>query len=227
MSRILLVEDHARLAESIRFALERDGIACDVVSTQMQAIAAMSDARYAALILDRSLPDGDGLKLLGQLRALRDGIPCMILTARDGLSDRVDGLEAGADDYLTKPFELEELLARARALLRRAQTWLPSDVVFHDLRIVPQTSTMQVADSRIVMSATELQILMTLAQYQGKVVKRVTLENAAWGLSTAVTPKALDVAVHRLRGKLASLGSQLAIFNSKGIGYALAIREEE
>jgi DNA-binding response OmpR family regulator len=227
MSRILLVEDHARLAESIRFALERDGMACDVVSTQRQAVAAMSDARYAALILDRTLPDGDGLKLLGQLRALRDGIPCMILTARDGLSDRVDGLEAGADDYLTKPFELEELLARARALLRRAQTWLPSDVVFHDLRIVPQTSTMQVADSRIVMSSTELQILMTLARHEGKVVRRGTLETAAWGLSTAVTPKALDVAVHRLRGKLAALGSELAIFNSKGIGYALAIREDE
>lgn len=227
MSRILLVEDHARLAETIRIALERDGIACDVVSTQRQAISAMSDARYAALILDRSLPDGDGLKLLGQLRALRDGIPCMILTARDGLSDRVDGLEAGADDYLTKPFEVEELLARVRALLRRAQTWMPSDVLFHDLRIVPQTSTMQVADSRIVMSSTELQILMTLAQYEGKVVRRVTLETAAWGLSTAVTPKALDVAVHRLRGKLAALGSQLAIFNSKGVGYALAIREDE
>ncbi len=226
MPRILLVEDHPRLAESIRIALERNGMACDVVASQQQASAAMAVAQYAALILDRSLPDGDGLQLLVQLRALRDSIPCMVLTARDGLSDRVHGLEAGADDYLTKPFELEELLARTRALLRRTPTWSPSEISFGDLRVVPQTSSMHVAHSRMVLPSSELQILVTLAQHAGQVVRRAALETAAWGLSTAVTPKALDVAVHRLRSKLSSIGSHVVIVNSKGIGYALAFGKE-
>lgn len=227
MPRVLLVEDHPRLAESIRIAMERNGIGCDVVANQRQASAAMADARYDALVLDRSLPDGDGLQLLGQLRALRVSIPCMVLTARDGLSDRVHGLEVGADDYLTKPFELDELLARTRALLRRAQIWTPTEVTYHDLRIVPQSSSMHVGTVRVILSPSELQILITLAQHEGKVVRRSALEAAAWGLSTAVTPKALDVAVHRLRGKLSSLGSKLMIVNSKGIGYALEIFENQ
>jgi len=226
MPRVLLVEDHPRLAENIRSALERNGIACDVVSSRQQAAAAMADAQYSALILDRSLPDGDGLDFLSQLRALRESTPCMILTARDGLSDRVSGLEAGADDYLTKPFEVDELLARTRALLRRTQTWVPTEVCFHDLRIAPQTSSIHVGNSQILLSSSELQILVTLAQHQGKVARRSALENAAWGLSAAVTPKALDVAVHRLRGKLSVLHSKSIIINSKGIGYALAVSED-
>jgi DNA-binding response OmpR family regulator len=222
MPRILLVEDHPRMAQAIRSHLEGNGIACDVVASQGQAMAAIADGTYEALILDRGLPDGDGLQFLARLRASRLVVPCMILTARDALGDRVRGLEAGADDYLTKPFEMEELLARTRALLRRSQAWVPTEVSFADMRIVPQDATLCVGRTCAALSMTELQILLALARHEGRVVRRATLEGAAWGLSSAVTPKALDVAIHRLRSKLASLRSSVSITNTKGIGYALA-----
>jgi DNA-binding response OmpR family regulator len=226
MPRILLVEDHPRMAEVIRSMLERSGIACDAVTSLGQAAAAMADARYDALILDRSLPDGDGLQVLARLRAMRESIPCMVLTARDALGDRVDGLDAGADDYLTKPFEMDELLARTRALLRRSQPWMPTEVTFGDLRVEPQLSSLRVAQSCMTLSAAELQIILALVRHEGRVARRSTLETAAWGLSSAVTPKALDVAIHRLRGKLATLRSTVSIANSKGIGYALVVPED-
>jgi DNA-binding response OmpR family regulator len=226
MPRVLLVEDHPRMARTIRVALEQSGIACDVVVSQGQALAAMADAHYDALLLDRSLPDGDGLRVLSQLRAMRESLPCMVLTARDGLGDRVHGLDAGADDYLTKPFEIEEMVARTRALLRRSQPWLPSDVAFGDIRVASQTSSLFVGQSCITLSPSELQIIVALARQEGRVVRRSMLETAAWGLSTAVTPKALDVAIHRLRSKLAGLNSAVSIINAKGVGYALALAED-
>ena len=226
MPRILLVEDHPRMAQVICSMLERNGIACDAVISLGQAAAAMADARYDAMILDRGLPDGDGLQVLVRLRAMRESIPCMVLTARDALGDRVDGLDAGADDYLTKPYEMDELLARTRALLRRSQPWMPTEVTFGDIRLVPQLSSLCVAHSCMTLSPTELQIMLALARHEGSVVRRSMLETAAWGLSSAVTPKALDVAIHRLRGKLATLRSTVSIANSKGIGYALVVPED-
>ena len=226
MPRILLVEDHPRMAETIRVLLERNGIACDVVGRRDEATAALADSRYDAIILDRTLPDGDGLEVLARLRASRASIPCMILTARDALGDRVDGLDAGADDYVTKPFDLEEMLARTRALLRRSQPWMPTEVSFGDMRVVPQSSSLFVANAFITLSQTELQIVLALVRNEGRVVRRAMLETAAWGLSTAVTPKALDVAIHRLRAKLAMLRSKVSIANSKGIGYALAVSKD-
>jgi DNA-binding response OmpR family regulator len=222
MPRILLVEDHPRMAEVISQWLERNGIGCDSVPSHRQALAAVANARYDAMILDRSLPDGDGLRVLASLRAMRNPLPCMVLTARDALGDRVEGLDAGADDYLTKPFEMEELLARTRALLRRSQPWSPTEVTFADLRVLPQDGSMSVGNSTMTLSPAELQIILTLAQHEGRVVRRSTLETAAWGLSSAVTPKALDVAIHRLRRKLVSLGTRVSITSAKGIGYALA-----
>ncbi len=197
------------MAETIRVLLERNGIACDVVGRRDEATAALDDSRYDAMILDRTLPDGDGLEVLARLRATRASIPCMILTARDALGDRVDGLDAGADDYVTKPFDLEEMLARTRALLRRSQPWIPTEVTFGDVRVVPQSSSLFVASASITLSQTELQIVLALARNEGRIVRRATLETAAWGLSTAVTPKALDVAIHRLRAKLAMLRSPI------------------
>ncbi|MCZ8124254.1 MAG: response regulator transcription factor [Magnetospirillum sp.] len=227
MPRILLVEDHPRMAETIRALLERNGIACDVVGRRDEAAAALADSSYDAMILDRTLPDGDGLEVLARLRAARASIPCMILTARDALGDRVDGLDAGADDYLTKPFDLEEMLARTRALLRRSQLWTPTEVTFGDMRVVPQSSSVFIANACMTLSQAELQIVLALARNEGRVVRRGTLEAAAWGLSNAVTPKALDVAIHRLRAKLLALRSKVSITNTKGIGYALAVSEDD
>jgi DNA-binding response OmpR family regulator len=214
------------MAQAMADALRVQGIACDTVPSLRQAAAFLETVRYDALILDRGLPDGDGLSLLAQLRALRQSIPCMILTARDALGDRVSGLENGADDYLTKPFEMAELVARTKALMRRHQPWAPDEACFADLRVLPQASTLFVGASSITLSPSELQVLLSLIRHAGQVVRRGALESAAWGAFSEITPKALDVAILRLRGKLAALQSGVSIVNTKGVGYALAVPQD-
>jgi DNA-binding response OmpR family regulator len=225
MPRVLFVEDHPRMVEAVSGALRSQGIACDTVGTLRQAAAFLETVAYDALILDRGLPDGDGLALLAQLRALRQSTPCLVLTARDALGDRVSGLESGADDYLTKPFEMAELIARTRALMRRSQAWTPEETRFGDLAVSPTDSTLAVGRSSITLSSSELQILLALIRRKGQVVRRGALEFAAWGAYPETTPKALDVAIHRLRGKLGTLASTVSITNAKGVGYALALAE--
>lgn len=220
-----MVEDHPRMAQTVAAALQAQGMACDTVPTLRHATAFLETAHYDALILDRSLPDGDGLSLLAQLRALRQPIPCLILTARDALGDRVSGLETGADDYLTKPFEMAELVARTRALMRRHGPWEPDETCFADLRVSPPTHTLFVGRSSITLSPSELQVLLTLMRSKGQVVRRGALESAAWGAFSDITPKALDVAILRLRGKLAALQSNASIVNKKGVGYALEVSQ--
>ncbi len=222
MPRVLIVEDHQRLAQAVSSVLQAQGIGCDIVASLHCAAGFLEAVSYDVLILDRGLPDGDGLALLAQLRALRRPTPCLVLTARDALGDRVHGLETGADDYLTKPFEMAELVARVKALMRRSQAWAPDEVCFSDLRVTQHTSTLFVGPSSITLSPSELQILLELIRREGGVVRRGTLESAAWGAFADITPKALVVAVHRLRGKLMALGSRVSIVNLKGIGYGLA-----
>jgi DNA-binding response OmpR family regulator len=226
MPRVLIVEDHPRMAQAMAIALRAQGIACDTVPSLRQAAAFLETVRYDALILDLGLPDGDGLSLLAQLRALRQSTPCMIVTARDALGDRVSGLENGADDYLTKPFEMAELVARTKALMRRHQPWTPDEASFADLRVLPQASTLFVGSSSITLSPSELQVLLSLIRHSGQVVRRGSLESAAWGAFSEITPKALDVAILRLRGKLAALQSGVSIVNTKGVGYALAVPQD-
>lgn len=226
MPRILIVEDHPRMAQAMADALRVQGIACDTVPSLRQAAAFLETVRYDALILDRGLPDGDGLSVLAQLRALRQSTPCMIVTARDALGDRVSGLENGADDYLTKPFEMAELVARTKALMRRHQPWAPDEACFADLRVLPQSSTLFVGSSSITLSPSELQVLLSLIRHAGQVVRRGALESAAWGAFSEITPKALDVAILRLRGKLVALQSGTSIVNTKGVGYALAVPQD-
>ena len=226
MPRVLIVEDHPRMAQAMAIALRAQGSACDTVPSLRQAAAFLETVRYDALILDLGLPDGDGLSLLAQLRALRQSTPCMMVTARDALGDRVSGLENGADDYLTKPFEMAELVARTKALMRRHQPWTPDEACFADLRVLPQASTLFVGSSSITLSPSELQVLLSLIRHSGQVVRRGSLESAAWGAFSEITPKALDVAILRLRGKLAALQSGVSIVNTKGVGYALAVPQD-
>ncbi|PIM52266.1 two-component system response regulator [Roseateles chitinivorans] len=221
MNRIALVEDHVRLAGLIRQALQAAGIPTDVFHAMEAAWVAHREVGYAALVIDRGLPDGDGLALVKRLRAERQGTPCLMLTARDALHDRIDGLESGADDYLAKPFPMEELVARVRALMRRPAAVRPPRAMFGDIEVdVGQALLLRGATS-VALAPAELQIAITLVQQQGRTVRRAALEAAAWGLSEAVTPNALDVALHRLRKKLASLGSSLRIVNLRNHGYAL------
>lgn len=221
MSRVLLVEDHERLADLVRKGLETAGIATDRVADVNGAWTALRQITYEALVLDRGLPDGDGLELLAKLRAAALGIPCLVLTARDALHDRVAGLDAGADDYLPKPFAMEELVARVRALLRRPKERLESDPSCGDLTIRPSAGVMTCGDEIVTLAPAEMQIMLLLVRKGQEIVRRGALEAAAWGLSEAVTPGALDVALHRVRRKLGAIGSNQRIVNARGIGYSL------
>src|SRR5450830_932643 len=208
MNRIALLEDHERMAALIVKALAASGIETDVYATIAHAADGCAQMVYPMLVLDRSLPDGDGLDLVRQLRARGVLTPCLMLTARDALHDRVSGLEAGADDYLPKPFSMEEMVARVRALMRRPSQLQSLSPEFAGLRIEPDAGCMRHGDDSVSLAA-------------GKTVRRSALEAGAWGLSEPVTPNALDVALHRLRRKLAAIDSTLQIANLRGHGYAL------
>lgn len=221
MNRILLVEDHGRMAALIRQALDNAGISVDVFERLESAWSASRQMTYAAMVVDRSLPDGDGLTFVQRCRAAGVHTPCLMLTARDALHDRVQGLEGGADDYLTKPFEMDELVARVRALLRRPveqHTLTPS---YGDIQLRPNEGVMCCDDECITLPPAEMQLMLEFVRSGGQVVRRTLLESAAWGLSDAVTPNALDVALHRLRRKLRAIGSRQRIVNIRTLGYAL------
>jgi DNA-binding response OmpR family regulator len=225
MNRVLLVEDHARLAGLIRRALDDAGISLDVFEDIESAWSASRQMTYGAMVVDRGLPDGDGLTLVQRCRAAGIHTPCLILTARDALHDRVQGLDSGADDYLTKPFEMDELVARVRALLRRPveqHTMTPS---YGDIELRPGEGTIRCGDESITLAPAEMQLMLQFVRSGGQVVRRTLLESAAWGLSEAVTPNALDVALHRIRRKLQAIGSRQCIVNVRGLGYTL--REDD
>jgi len=221
MNRILLIEDHDRLARLMCKALRGAGIAVDVVERIDSAWDAVGRMPYQALVLDRGLPDGDGLGLLRRLRGAGLALPCLVLTARDALHDRVEGLDAGADDYLPKPFAVDELVARVRALLRRPVEYRTLDPAHGDLMLRPDAGLLCSGEESVSLAPAEMQIMLLLVRKHAEVVRRGALEAAAWGLSEAVTPNALDVVLHRIRRKLLAIGSRQRIVNVRGLGYAL------
>lgn len=209
------------MRELVARELQQAGIAVDAVGRISEAEACLQQVRYAVLVLDRGLPEGDALPWLTRLRARKVGVPCLLLTARDALHDRVDGLEAGADDYLAKPFERDELVARVRALLRRQQAWVASAPQWAGLVVNPEDARLSCGRSSVNLAPSELQLMLALVRAEGQVVRRSALEAAAWGLTEPVTPNALDVAIHRLRRKLELLGSGVRLVNTKSVGFSL------
>lgn len=221
MSRVALVEDHVRLSAMIRQALLSAGVETDIFCTLSEAAYGMGRGDYAVLIVDRGLPDGDGLGFLRDLRAAGQMTPCLMLTARDALHDRIDGLESGADDYVTKPFAMSELVARVRTLMRRPQELAALVQAFADISVDPQQRAMRCAEQSITLAPAELQIMLALMKVAGQTVRHSALEHAAWGLAEAVTPNALEVTVHRLRKKLSAIGATTRLANVRGAGFML------
>lgn len=224
MLRIALVEDNFRMAKLVVQGMNAAGIAVDAFSSAADCAAALSSQPYAAIVLDRGLPDGDGLEWLRVQRRRGCSIPCLMLTARDALHDRIDGLEAGADDYLTKPFSMAELVARTRALLRRPVPMVSLSPSWGGIVVDPQQGTLDFAGAVSPLSSTELQVLLCLIRAEGAVVRRGKLESAAWGAGEAVTPNALDVAIFRLRQKLIRVRAPVEIKARRSVGYALEER---
>ncbi|PXW23213.1 response regulator transcription factor [Paraburkholderia caballeronis] len=221
MSRVAIVEDHERLADMVRRALAGVGIEADLFRSVSEATYGVSQADYAVLIVDRGLPDGDGLAFLRTLRAAGQTTPCLMLTARDALHDRVDGLESGADDYVTKPFAMSELVARVRTLMRRPMALTALVASFAGLTIDPGTREMRCGARSVLLAPAELQIMLCLFEASGRTVRHGALEHAAWGFGEAVTPNALEVTLHRLRKKLAAIDANARLVNHRGAGFAV------
>lgn len=220
--RLLLVEDENSLLELVQRSLARAGFAVDAVSTADDARSALATSQYDAVILDLGLPDDDGLAVLRQLRQQRDGTPVLILTARDGVDDRVEGLNSGADDYLLKPFAMPELLARLKALLRRPSGALGLVLEAGNIRFDTIGRTLTIDGKPLSLTAREMTLLENLLRRAGRVVPKQYLEERVYGFDDEVTPNSLEVLLHRLRRKLSGSAFSGEIHTVRGVGYLLA-----
>lgn len=219
--RILLIEDHSRLADSITTGLAGLGFGVDAFGTAGDGLNAFKSIAYDAIILDLGLPDRDGLELLGELRQSNSSAPILILTARDGVEARVTGLNAGADDYVVKPFAMTELGARLRALLRRPGHALGRVLVIGNLQL--QTDSRQVIVNGMTarFPVREVEALELLMRREGQVVSKDTLDDSLYGLTKNVTPNSIEVLISRLRRRLDIFGANCSIHTLYGIGYLL------
>jgi len=224
--RVLVVEDDPGIASGLLAALRQDGHAADLSTTLAQAWTALCVEPFDALLLDLGLPDGDGLSLLARLRAQpqrpeapqalpRADLPVLIMTARDGVSDRVAGLDGGADDYIVKPFDATELMARLRAMLRRAHGRSRPLIEHGDLVVDPAAHTVQRAGETVLLGGKEFALLLTLLQNSPQVLSKARLESAVYGFGDALESNAIEVHIHHLRKKL---GEGL-IKTVRGVGY--------
>jgi DNA-binding response OmpR family regulator len=224
--RLLIVEDEARIREILRAALGRAGFVVDAVALCADAREALSVTRYDAAILDLGLPDGDGLKLLAELRSRRNRTPILVLTARDAVEDRVSGLDTGADDYLTKPFAMAELIARTKALLRRPGSALGTTLKAGNVAFDTIGRDVRVGDAPLPLSRRESDILEQLMRRFGRVVPKSVLEDTLYGLDDELESNAIPVHVHHLRRRLLDARATAEIHTVRGVGYLLTESKE-
>jgi two-component system response regulator TctD len=219
--RLLLVEDNERFAVLLKQGLAAAGFMVDVLPTREDASAALRGSHCDVVVLDRGLPDGDGLDVLTEMRERGDATPVLILTARGSLRDRVTGLQSGADDYLVKPFALEELVARLQALLRRPGNLLGLALRLGNLTLDTVARQVFVDDRPVTFSAREMAVLEQLLRRSDHVVAKNLLENSLYGLSQEVGSNAVEVYVHRLRRHLIEVGAAVQVHTVRGVGYIL------
>ena len=220
--RILIAEDDALLARSLAKALRENAYAVDTAADGQAAELQAVLNEYDAIVLDVALPKRTGLDVARALRTRDVRAPILMLTARDTLHDRVAGLDAGADDYLTKPFELDELLARLRALLRRGHTVLPEMISVGDLTVDTRSQTVRRAGQPIPLTSREYTMLEFLARHAGEVVTRADITAHVWDENHDPFSNALEVYVGRLRKKIDAGAARPLIHTRRGAGYMLA-----
>ncbi|MBI1397772.1 MAG: response regulator [Betaproteobacteria bacterium] len=217
--RLLIVEDDPLIADGVIRAMRTAGHAVDHTTNGEAADQALRQYPYDLVVLDLGLPKVDGIEVLRRLRARQSGVPVLVLTARDSLTDRVTGLDAGADDYLVKPFDLPELEARVRALLRRQQPNVAGRVQIGDLAVDMTGRSAYLGDRRIELSSREFGVLEVLARRAGRVVGKDQLLESLTGWDEDVGMNAIEVYVHRLRKKLEPGGVNIRTI--RGLGYLL------
>lgn len=215
--RILLVEDDDMIGESVVAGLECEGHAVDWVRDGNSALLALNTTEFSLVILDLGLPGKDGLQVLKEMRAKRNATPVLVTTARDTVDDRIRGLDMGADDYLIKPYDLDELSARIRALLRRSAGRADPILERGELRISPHTREVTYRGEAVILSSKEYALLFALAERQGVVWSRSQLEEKLYNWDNTVGSNAIEVHIHHLRKKL----SDSAIKTVRGVGYLL------
>lgn len=216
--RILLVEDDPSLASGIRLALKPEHFTVDHLSDGVSAVAALKESEpFDAVILDLGLPRLDGMQVLEAVRRHGNRVPILVLTARDAVDDRIAGLDGGADDYLTKPFEVAELKARLRALLRRSNGQAHSTLECRGIHLDPLTMQVSYQDQAVVLSRRELTLLQEFMSHPGRVFTRDTLTRLVYGWDEDVESNAIEVHVHHLRRKF----FPTLIRTVRGIGYVM------
>jgi len=217
MMRVLLVEDDTMVGESVRKGLRQEGFAVDWVEDGAAAELALATGVYDLLLLDLGLPKKAGMEVLASLRQKKSTLPVMLITARDAVADRVKGLDAGADDYLVKPFDLDELAARARALVRRRAGNAESVLRSGELTLNPATHQAEYQGKSLTLSGREFGLLQALIERPGAVLSRAQLEDKLYGWSEEVGSNTVEVYIHGLRKKL---GADF-IKTVRGVGYTV------
>ena len=219
--RVMLVEDDVRMASLLRRGFHREGLTVDVVDCGEDALVLAADGEYDVLVLDVMLPGIDGFETCRRLRTSGVWTPVMMLTARDAVTDRVAGLDTGADDYLVKPFAFAEVLARLRALARRGQTERPSVLAVDDLTLDPGTRGVHRGETEICLSAKEFALLEVFMRRPGEVLTRVQLLEHAWDFAYENRSNVVDVFVRHLRQKIDEPFGRQTLETVRGAGYRL------
>jgi len=219
--RILLVEDNQRLSEAITTNLSQAGFEIDPVAEGDEALAVLAQQHYDLVILDLGLPDMDGMEVLRGLRAQKNAVPVLVLTARDRLSDKISGLNSGADDYMVKPFEADELVARLKALLRRPSLAVNEIITLNNLTYDTTNRQTKIGDQTIELSRREADLLEQLVRSIDKIVTKKTIETRLYSYNDKGSANSVEVLVHRLRKKLLAHAAEIEIHTLRGIGYMI------
>lgn len=222
--RLLVVEDNVALCTLLTQGLEEEGFSADVTGTAAAAAAALTSTHFAAVILDLGLPDADGLSLLRAMRGRSDPTPVLVLTARGAVQDRVEALRHGADDYLVKPFALEELVVRIRALLRRPGDILGLSLTLGNVVLYPEARQVFIEQQARFFPSREVAVLEILMRSGGQVVPREEVESHVFGDGSSAASNAVDVYVHRLRKQLTAAKASAQIHTIRGVGYIMIER---